>query len=121
MVSDFTEQQHIQSKLYPYNKRLHLLLVHILCNLYLIINTKIPKLNLKNISPSSCYQSNRMTIPSTILQERLIFKANYLLPENKNMNRYVGDILLLVEIPLALVFSSVHYYLNQLIDFDQRE
>ena len=41
MVSDFKEQQHIQSKLFPYNKRWHLLFIHILCNLYLIINTKI--------------------------------------------------------------------------------
>ena len=40
MVSDFTEQQHIQSKLFPYNKKLHLLFIHILCNLYLNINTK---------------------------------------------------------------------------------
>ena len=56
---------------------------------------------------------------SAISQERLIFKANYLLPEKKNMNSYVGDILLLVQIPLALAFTSVHYCLNQLIDFDQ--
>ena len=35
------------------------------------------------------------------------------------MNSYVGDILLLVQIPLALAFTSVHYFLNQLIDFDQ--
>ena len=40
-------------------------------------------------------------------------------PEKKNMNSYVGDILLLVQIPLALAFTSVHYFLNQLIDFDQ--
>ena len=58
-----------------------------------------------------------MIIPSAISQERLIFKANYLLPEKKNMNSYVGDILLLVQIPLT--FTSVHYCLNQLIDFDQ--
>ena len=37
---DFTEHQHIKSKLFLYNKRLHLLFIHILCNLYLIINTK---------------------------------------------------------------------------------
>ena len=60
-----------------------------------------------------------MIKPSAISQERLIFKANYLLPEKKNMNSYVGDILLLVQIPLALAFTSVHYFLNQLIDFDQ--
>ena len=60
-----------------------------------------------------------MIIPSTISQERLIFKARYLLPEKKNMNRYVGDILLLVQFPLALAFTSVRYCLNQLIDFDQ--
>ena len=60
-----------------------------------------------------------MIIPSAISQERLIFKANYLLPEKKNMNSYVGDILLLVQIPLALAFTSVHYCLNQLIDFNQ--
>ena len=60
-----------------------------------------------------------MIIPSAISQERLIFKANYLLPEKKNMNSYVGDILLLVQTPLALAFTSVHYCLNQLIDFDQ--
>ena len=60
-----------------------------------------------------------MIIPSAISQERLIFKANYLLPEKKNMNSYVGDILLLVQIPLALAFTSVHYCLNQLNDFDQ--
>ena len=60
-----------------------------------------------------------MIIPSAISQERLIFKANYLLPEKKKMNNYVGDILLLVQIPLALAFTSVHYCLNQLIDFDQ--
>ena len=60
-----------------------------------------------------------MIIPSAISQERLIFKANYLLPEKKNMNSYVGDILLLVQISLALPFTSVHYCLNQLIDFDQ--
>ena len=60
-----------------------------------------------------------MIIPSAISQERLIFKANYLLPEKKNMNSYVGDILLLVQIPLALAFTSIHYCLNQLIDFDQ--
>ena len=60
-----------------------------------------------------------MIIPSAISQERLIFKANYLLPEKKNMNSYVGDILLLVQIPLALAFTSVYYCLNQLIDFDQ--
>ena len=59
-----------------------------------------------------------MIIPSTISQERLIFKANYLLPEKNNMNSYVGDISLLVQIPLALAFTSVHYCLNQLIDFD---
>ena len=35
------------------------------------------------------------------------------------MNRYLGDKLLLVQIPLALAFTSVHYCLNQLIDFDQ--
>ena len=58
-------------------------------------------------------------IPSAISQERLISKANYLLPEKKNMNSYVGDILLLVKIPFALAFTSVHYCLNQLIDFDQ--
>ena len=40
MVGDFTEQQHIQGKSFPYNKRLHLLFIHILCNLYLFINTK---------------------------------------------------------------------------------
>ena len=74
---------------------------------------------IKIISPKSCYQSNQMIIPSAISQERLIFKANYLLPEKKNMNSYVGDILLLVQIPLALAFTSVHYCLNQLIDFDQ--
>ena len=60
-----------------------------------------------------------MIIPSAISQEMLIFKANYLLPEKKNINSYVGDILLLVQIPLALAFNSVHYCLNQLIDFDQ--
>ena len=60
-----------------------------------------------------------MIIPSAISQERLIFKANYLLPEKKNVNSYVGDILLLVQISLALAFTSVHYFLNQLIDFDQ--
>ena len=60
-----------------------------------------------------------MIIPSAISQQRLIFKANYLLPEKKNMNSYVGDILLLVPIPLALAFTSVHYCLNQLIDLDQ--
>ena len=60
-----------------------------------------------------------MIIPSAISQERLIFKANYLLPEKKNMNSYVGDILPLVQIPLALAFDPVHYCLNQLIDFDQ--
>ena len=60
-----------------------------------------------------------MIIPSAISQERLIFKANYLLPEKKNMNSYVGDMLLLVQIPLALAFISVHYCLNQLTDFDQ--
>ena len=60
-----------------------------------------------------------MIIPSAISQERLIFKANYLLPEKKNMNSYVGDILLLVQIPLALAFISVHYCLNRLTDFDQ--
>ena len=60
-----------------------------------------------------------MIIPSAISQERLIFKANYLLPEKKNMNSYVRDILHLVQIPLALAFTSVHYCLNQLIDFDQ--
>ena len=59
-----------------------------------------------------------MIIPSAISQERLISKANHLLPEKKNMNSYVGDILLLVQIPLALAFTSVHYCLNQLIDFD---
>ena len=74
---------------------------------------------IKIISPKSCYQSNQMIIPSAISQERLIFKANYLLPEKKNMNSYVGDILLLVQIPLALAFISVHYCLNQLTDFDQ--
>ena len=66
------------------------------------------------ISPKSCYQSNQMTIPSVISKERLTFKANYLLPEKKNMDSYVGDILL-----LALSFTSVHYCLNHLIDFDQ--
>ena len=71
---------------------------------------------IKIISPKSCYQSNQMIIPSAISQERLIFKANYLLPEKKNMNIYVGDILLLMQIPLALAFTSVHYCLNQLID-----
>ena len=60
-----------------------------------------------------------MIISSAISQERLIFKANYLLSEKKNMNSYVGDILLLVQIPLALAFISIHYSLNQLIDFDQ--
>ena len=60
-----------------------------------------------------------MIIPSAISKEKLIFKANYLLPEKKNMNSYVGDIWLLVQIPLALAFTSVHYCLNQLIDFDQ--
>ena len=55
-----------------------------------------------------------MTIPSVISKERLTFKANYLLPEKKNMDSYVGDILL-----LALSFTSVHYCLNHLIDFDQ--
>ena len=60
-----------------------------------------------------------MIIPSAISQERLIFKAHYLLPEKKNMNSYVGDILLLVQFPLALAFASVHYCLNQLIDFDR--
>ena len=60
-----------------------------------------------------------MILPSVISQEMLIFKANYLLPKKKNMNSYVGDILLLVQIPLALAFTSVHYFLNQLIDFDQ--
>ena len=74
---------------------------------------------IKIISPNSCYQSNQMIIPSAISQERLISKASYLLPEKKNMNSYVGDILLLVQIPLALAFTSVHYCLNQLIDFDQ--
>ena len=73
----------------------------------------------KNHFPNSCQQSNQIIIPSAISQERLIFKANYLLPEKKNMNSYVGDILLLVQIPLALAFNSVHYFLNQLIDFDQ--
>ena len=58
-----------------------------------------------------------MIIPSAISQERLIFKANYLLLEKKDMNNYVGDILLLVQIPLSLAFTSVHYCLNQLIDF----
>ena len=62
-----------------------------------------------------------MKIPSAISQEKLIFKANYPYPEKKNMNSYVGDILLLVQIPLALAFTSVHYCLNQLIDFDQTE
>ena len=33
-----------------------------------------------------------MIIPSAISQERLIFIANYPLPEKKNMNSYVGDI-----------------------------
>ena len=74
---------------------------------------------IKIISPNSCYQSNQLIIPSAISQERLIFKANYLLLEKKNMNSYVGDILLLVQIPLALAFNSLHYFLNQLIDFDQ--
>ena len=60
-----------------------------------------------------------MIIPSAISQERLIFKANYLLPEKKNMNIYVGDTLLLVQIPLGLAFTSIHYFLNQLIDFNQ--
>ena len=60
-----------------------------------------------------------MILPSAISQEMLIFKANYLFPEKKNMNSYVGDILLLVQIPLVLAFTSVHYFLNQLIDFDQ--
>ena len=60
-----------------------------------------------------------MIIPSAISQKRLIFKANYLLSEKKNMNSYVDDILLLLQIPLALAFTSVHYCLNQLIDFDQ--
>ena len=31
----------------------------------------------------------------------------------------MGDILLLVQIPLVLAFTSVHYFLNQLIDLDQ--
>ena len=35
------------------------------------------------------------------------------------MNSYVGDILLLVQTPLALAFTSVHYCQNQLINFDQ--
>ena len=60
-----------------------------------------------------------MIITSAISQERLIFKANYLLPAKKNMNSYVGDILLLVQIPFALAFTSVNYCLNHLIDFDQ--
>ena len=70
----------------------------------------------KIISANSCYihyQSNQIIISSAASQERLIFKANYILPENKNMNSYVGDILLLVQIPLALAFTSVHYFLNQ--------
>ena len=50
-----------------------------------------------------------MIIPSAISQEILIFKANYL-PEKKNMNSYVGGILLLVQYPLA--FTSVHNCLN---------
>ena len=62
-----------------------------------------------------------MIIPSAISQERLISKANILLLEKKNMNSYVGDILLLVQIPLALAFTSVHYCLSQLIDFDQTD
>ena len=74
---------------------------------------------IKIISPNSCYQSNQMIIPSAISQERLISKANYILPEKKSMNSYAGDILLLVQIPLALAFTSVHYCLNELIDFDQ--
>ena len=72
---------------------------------------------IKIISPNSCYQSNQLIIPSAISQERLIFKANYLLPEKKNLNSYVVHILFLVQIPLA--FTSVHHCLNQLIDFDQ--
>ena len=60
-----------------------------------------------------------MIIPSALSQQRFIFKANYLLPEKKNMNSYVGDILLLVQIPLALAFTFVHYCLNRLIDFGQ--
>ena len=60
-----------------------------------------------------------MLILSAISQQRRIFKANYPLPEKKNMNSYVGDILLLVQIPLPLAFTSVHYCLNQLIDFNQ--
>ena len=60
-----------------------------------------------------------MIIPSAISQERLIFKANDFLSEENNMSSYVGDILLLVQILLALAFTSVHYFLNQLIDFDQ--
>ena len=60
-----------------------------------------------------------MIIPSAISQERLISKANYILPEKKSMNSYAGDILLLVQIPLALAFTSVRYCLNESIDFDQ--
>ena len=37
----------------------------------------------------------------------------------QNLNSYVGDILLLVQILLTLAFTSVHYFLNHLIDFDQ--
>ena len=74
---------------------------------------------IKIISPNPCHQSNQMIIPSAISQVRHLFKAYYLLPEKRNMNSYVGDMLLLVQIPLALAFTSVHYFLNQLIDFDQ--
>ena len=74
---------------------------------------------IKIFSPNSCYQSHQMIIPSAISQETLTFKANYLLLEKKNMNSYESDILLLVQIPLALAFTSVHYFLNQLIDFNQ--
>ena len=35
-------QQLLQSKLFPYNKRLHLLFIHIVCNLYMIINSRLP-------------------------------------------------------------------------------
>ena len=59
---------------------------------------------IKIISPNSCYQSNQMIIPSAISQERLISKANYLLPEKKNMNSYVGDILLFGADPVGVGF-----------------
>ena len=60
-----------------------------------------------------------IVISSAISQGRFLCKANYLPTEKKNINYYVGDILLLVQIPLSLALISVLYFPNQLIDFDQ--